>query len=179
MGCRALLPRELSDTEAAPACRSVPEEHFSLILQSQELRRTQTSVGHCPYAAACLPKGWIVQAVTNSSRFSKAPSTLGEVGHRRAPAPFPQALAALLQHREIWRANHSCRHPTTVSAQYSCMHANQFQQFFQECLVYMQSHLTHYIACLPALCCYNWNKDIQMKILRKMRCQKIKWKISN
>lgn len=127
----------------------------------------------------CLPMEWIVQAMTNSSHFSKALSALGEVGHRWSPAPFPQAVAALLQHREIWRANHSCRHPTTVSVWCSCMHANQLLQFFQECLVYRQSNLTHYIVCLLTLCCYNWNKDIQIKILRKMRSQKIMWKIFN
>lgn len=30
MGCRALLLKELSDTEAAPACRSEPEEPHHL-----------------------------------------------------------------------------------------------------------------------------------------------------
>lgn len=144
--------------------------------RARELRRSQASVGPCPYAAAC---PWNGLAVMNSSHFSKALSTLGEVGHRKSAAPLLQALAALLQHTEIWRADHSCRHPTTVSVWYSCMHANQLLQFFQECLIYRQSNLTHYIVCLLTLCCYNWNKDIQMKILRKMRSQEIMRKIFN
>lgn len=176
MGCRALLLKELPDTQAAPACRSVPEEHFSLILQSQRAQEKPDFSGTLPICY-CLPMEWIVQAVTNSSHFSKALSVLGEAGYRRSPAPFPWALAALLQPREIWKTNHSCRHPVTVPAQYSCMQANQLLQFFHESLVYRQSNPTHYIVCLLTLCCHNWNKDIQIKILRKMRCQKIKWKI--